>query len=136
MILFFIFLKGSVISLAKVALGNKTKMFFLVNQDLGQKFTRNAKKFCFVSRCNFSNFYHSTLHEFSYHFNASSIDCRKKIGDLRIILRTLHGFLLIANYAILVAQNKIFKRWNKQQPPIICMLIGGCCLFHVLKILV
>ena len=68
------FLKGSVISLAKVALGNKTKMFFLVNQDLGQKFTRNAKTFCFVSRCNFSNFYHSTLHEFSYHFNASSIE--------------------------------------------------------------
>ena len=25
---------------------------------------------------------------------------------------------------------------DKQQPPIICMLIGGCCLFHLLKILV
>ena len=39
----FIFLKGSVISLEKVALGNKTNFFFLVHRVFGQKFTRNAK---------------------------------------------------------------------------------------------
>ena len=56
----FFSLKGSVISLAKVALGNKTKIVFLVNRVFGLKF-RNAKKFCFVSKCNFCSFYHSTF---------------------------------------------------------------------------
>ena len=51
------------ISLAKVALRNKTKMFFLVNVVFGQEFTRNAKIFRFVSKCNFFDFYHPT---FSY----------------------------------------------------------------------
>ena len=37
-----IFLKGSVISLSKVAL--KQKMSFLLNKVFGQKFTRNEKK--------------------------------------------------------------------------------------------
>ena len=59
----FIFLKGSVISLVyiKVALGNKTKMGSLVNRIFGQKFTRNAKNFCFACKCNFCNFYHSNF---------------------------------------------------------------------------
>jgi hypothetical protein len=42
MILIFFTFKGSVISLAKVALGNKTKMVLLVNRVFGQKFTRTA----------------------------------------------------------------------------------------------
>ena len=57
----FIFLKGSVISLVKVALGNKTKMGSIVNIVFGQKFTRNAKEFCFVSNCSLCNFHHSTF---------------------------------------------------------------------------
>ena len=35
------------IKIAKFALGNKTKIVFLANKVFGQKFTRNAKNFCF-----------------------------------------------------------------------------------------
>ena len=47
------------ISLEKIALGNKKKQnkkTFFVNRGFGQKFTRNAKKYCFVFKCNFGNF--------------------------------------------------------------------------------
>ena len=54
--LIFIFLKGSVISLAKVGLGNKTKMFFLVNRVFGQEFTRNAPKIVLFPSAMFSIF--------------------------------------------------------------------------------
>ena len=48
------------ISFAKVAHGNKTKMvFFWII--FGQKLTRNSKKFCFVSKCNFCHLYHITF---------------------------------------------------------------------------
>ena len=35
------------ISLEKIALENKTIIVFLVNRVFGQKFTRNAKNFCY-----------------------------------------------------------------------------------------
>ena len=44
----FIFLKFSVISLQGKWLWNKTKKVFLVERVFGQKFMRNAKKFCFL----------------------------------------------------------------------------------------
>ena len=44
-----VLIKGSMIFLAKVALGFKTKQKFLVNSIFGQKFARNAQKmFCFI----------------------------------------------------------------------------------------
>ena len=46
----FICLKGKVTSLDKVAIGNKAKIVLLVNRVFGQKFTRNAKICCFVSK--------------------------------------------------------------------------------------
>ena len=39
----FIFLKGSVISLEKIALEKKSKIVLLVNSVLGQKFTKDSK---------------------------------------------------------------------------------------------
>ena len=53
----FHFYLSSVISLGKVALGNKTKTKFLVC--IGQ--TKNFKICCFISMYNFCNFYCSTL---------------------------------------------------------------------------
>ena len=49
------------ISFEKIELGNKTKITFLVDRFFGQKFTRNAKICCFVSKCNFCNFDHPTF---------------------------------------------------------------------------
>ena len=39
----FIFVKGSVISLEKIALEKKSKIVLLVNSVLGQKFTKDSK---------------------------------------------------------------------------------------------
>ena len=53
------------------------------------------------------------------------IHCGKKIGDAQIICRTLRGSgcLIVANPEFLVGQSKIFKIWNKQQPPMLIQLI-------------
>ena len=62
----------------------------------------------------------------------------KKVGEVRIIPRTLRGlgFLLVASYIFLVDASKIFQSWNKQQPPINMHIIGSGCLFHLLNICV
>ena len=38
-----------------------------------------------------------------------------------------------AIYNFLLGQSKMFKKWNKLQSLIICMLIAGCCLSHLLN---
>ena len=59
------------------------------------------------------------------------IHCGKKIGDAQIICRTLRGSgcLIVANPEFLVGQSKMFKRWNKQQPPKSIQLIQFFSVF-------
>ena len=70
LILIFTFLKASMFSLENVALGNKTKI--LVNRVFGQKFARNAKFFCFISKFNFFNFLSLILWVFDPEWEAGS----------------------------------------------------------------
>ena len=51
----------------------------------------------------------------------------KKIGDVRIIRRTLRGsgFLLVPNYEFLVGQSETFQELNKQLSPISIQLASA-----------